>query len=204
LTPQTASRLAGVGHAIGRRLLGALAAAGRQVYVPASERGPTAEEFADAMAQVVSGVCVVTARGPDRRPHGLVATSFCSYSLEPPAVLVCLGRHGRARAAVASATGFGVHVLGGDQEDLARWVAAPGADRFDAVDWRWDGDVPALSCDHVVAYLRCSRAAVKRHGDHAIVIGCVERVDTAPREPLVYLRRRMDWRLRSVGDRQQA
>jgi len=36
------------------------------------------------------------------------------------------------------------------------------------------------------------------HGDHAVVIGDVERVELAPREPLVYRRRRMDWRLDAV------
>jgi flavin reductase (DIM6/NTAB) family NADH-FMN oxidoreductase RutF len=60
-----------------------------------------------------------------------------------------------------------------------------------------------LTLDHVVAYLRCGRAAIKRHGDHAIVIGEVQHVETAPHEPLVYLRRRMGWRLMpAAGGRQ--
>jgi flavin reductase ActVB len=150
------------------------------------------------MAELVSGVCVVTACGSDGEPYGLVATSLCSYSADPPAVLVCVGRNGRARAAVASAPAFGVHVLCGDQEEVARWFATAGADKFAAVDWEWDDDVPALTPGRVVAYLRCARAAVMWHGDHAVVIGDVERVETQPREPLVYRRRRMDWRLDPV------
>jgi len=156
------------------------------------------QQFADAMAELVSGVCAVTACGDDGEPYGLVATSLCSYSADPPAVLVCVGRSGRARCAVASATSFGVHVLGDDQGDIARWFATPGADKFAAVDWEWDDDVPALTPGRVVAYLRCTRAAVMWHGDHAVVIGDVERVELAPREPLVYRRRRMDWRLDAV------
>lgn len=91
----------------------------------------------------------------------------------------------------ASALEFGVHVLGGDHEDVARRFGAPGTHRFAAVDWHWDDGVPALTPGRVVAYLRCTRAAVMSHGDHSVVIGEVKRVETAPREPLVYLRRRM-------------
>jgi flavin reductase (DIM6/NTAB) family NADH-FMN oxidoreductase RutF len=39
--------------------------------------------------------------------------------------------------------------------------------------------------DDVVAYLRCVRVAVNRHGDHEIVIGEVERVETRAKEPLL-------------------
>lgn len=54
------------------------------------------------MAELVSGVCALTARGDDGEPYGLVATSLCSYSDDPPAVLVCVGRSGRARAAASA------------------------------------------------------------------------------------------------------
>jgi flavin reductase ActVB len=179
----------------GRHVFRALVAAGGQAQVVVPPPARPAREFADAMAELVSGVCVVTACGRDGEPYGLVATSLCAYSADPPAVLVCVGRDGRARAAVSSAPAFGVHVLCHDQEDIARWFATPGAEKFAAVDWSWDNGVPALAPDHLVAYLRCARATVKRHGDHDIVIGEVERVETALGEPLVYLRRRMDWRL---------
>jgi flavin reductase ActVB len=156
-------------------------------------------EFADAMAQLVSGVCVVTARRRDGGPSGLLATSICSYSADPPAILFCVGRHGRARAAILVARAFGVHVLRADRETVARRFALPGADRFAAVDWEWDAGVPALAADLVVAYFRCVTVAVKHHGDHAILIGEVTRVETGESEPLVYLRRRMDWRVQPTA-----
>jgi flavin reductase ActVB len=189
----------GLARAAGRHVYRALVAAGGQVQVlvPRPER-PT-RDFADAMAELASGVCVVTARGRDGEPYGLVATSLCSYSADPPAVLVCVGSSGRGRSAILSAPAFGVHVLCDEQEDVAHWFATPGADKFAAVDWSWDDGVPALTRNHVVAYLRCARVAVKRHGDHAIVIGEVERVSIEPSEPLVYLRRRMDWRLENIS-----
>ena len=155
--------------------------------------------FADAMARLVSGVCVVTARRCDGAPAGLLATSICSYSVDPPAVLVCVGRHGRARDAIVTERAFGVHLLRAGQEGLARRFATSGADRFEAVSWGWDGGVPALAPELLVAYLRCVRVAVKHHGDHAIVIGEVEHVESVPSEPLVYQRRRMDWRVQPAA-----
>jgi flavin reductase ActVB len=190
----------GLALAAGRHLFHALAAAGGQPQLLLQTREePLTGSFSDAMAELVSGVCIVTAAGRDGAPYGLLATSLCSYSSDPPTVLVCVGRRGRARTAVASAPAFAVHVLCDQDEDIAQWFATNGSDRFAAVDWSWDEGVPALAQDHVVAYLRCGRAAVKRHGDHAMVIGRVEHVETAPGEPLVYLRRRMDWRLESTG-----
>jgi flavin reductase ActVB len=189
----------GFARAAGRHIFHALAAAGGQPQLPVRARGkPLTDVFSDAMAELVSGVCIVTAAGRDGAPYGLLATSLCSYSAEPPTVLVCVGRHGRARRAITSARTFGVHVLCDQDEDVAQWFATNGSDRFSAVDWTWDEEVPALAQEHVLVYLRCGRVAVKRHGDHAIVIGRVERVETAPGEPLVYLRRRMDWRLEST------
>jgi flavin reductase ActVB len=183
-------------RAAGLHVFRALAAAGGQPQLqPPPEPEPQTREFVDAMAELVSGVCVVTAPGRDGRPYGLVATSLCSYSADPPVVLVCVGRRGRARTAVASAPAFGVHVLCDDQENIARWFATPGAEKFAAVDWSWDGPVPALADDHVVVYLRCNRVAGMRYGDHAVVIGEVRRVRTLPGEPLIHLRRRMTWRL---------
>ena len=196
------SRGLSLARAAKRHVFRALAAAGGQPQAAAAATAalePPTEQFAAAMSELVSGVCVVTARGRDGQPYGLVATSLCSYSADPPAVLVCVGRSGRARRAVASAGCFGVHVLCDGQEEVAHWFALPATDRFAAVDWEWDDGVPALARHHVVAYLRCQRAVVKPHGDHAVVIGEVDRVETVPREPLVYLRRRMDWRLDCAG-----
>jgi flavin reductase (DIM6/NTAB) family NADH-FMN oxidoreductase RutF len=156
--------------------------------------------FADAMARLVSGVCVVTARGRDGEPTGLLATSICSYSVDPPAVLVCVGRRGRARDAIVAERAFGVHLLRAGQQDLARRFALPGADRFAGVSWEWDAGVPALAPELLVAYVRCVRVAVKHHGDHAMVIGEVEHVESAASEPLVYQDRRMDWRVQPVAE----
>jgi flavin reductase ActVB len=48
------------------------------------------EGFRAAMAQLAGGVVVVSTEDTDGRPYGFTATSFCSVSMDPALVLVCL------------------------------------------------------------------------------------------------------------------
>src|SRR3712207_5352895 len=94
-----------------------------------------AELFRDAMAGLCSGVAVLTARRPDARPCGLVATSLSSFSAAPPSVLTSIGHASRCHHALAECEHFGVHLLRADQERLAHVFASLVEDKFDGVDW---------------------------------------------------------------------
>ena len=88
-----------------------------------------------------------------------------------------------------------MHLLRADEEPIARVFAGKGDDKFGGLDWRWDGDVPELA--GTIAYLRCRRSASFERYDHSILIGDLEGGRVADGEPLLYARRRMDWRLES-------
>jgi flavin reductase (DIM6/NTAB) family NADH-FMN oxidoreductase RutF len=152
-----------------------------------------AELFRDAMAGLCSGVAVLTARRPDAQPCGLVATSVSSFSAAPPSVLTSIGHASRCHHALAESAHFGVHLLRADQEQLAHVFASLVEDKFDGFDWAWDGDVPELR--GALAYLRCRRSALFELYDHSILIGDVVGGRREPGDPLVYLDRRMDWRV---------
>jgi flavin reductase (DIM6/NTAB) family NADH-FMN oxidoreductase RutF len=152
--------------------------------------------FRDAMASLASGVAILTARRADGGPCGLVATSISAYSAAPPSVLVSIGHVSRCHPALADGVEFGVHLLAANQEQLARTFADPAReDKFETVAWTWDGAVPELASDAWVAYLRCRRAARFDLYDHTILIGDVVTGRHNGGEPLVYLERRMGWRL---------
>jgi flavin reductase (DIM6/NTAB) family NADH-FMN oxidoreductase RutF len=151
------------------------------------------ELFREAMAGLCSGVAVLTARRPDARPCGLVATSVSSFSTAPPSVLTSIGHTSRCHHALAESEHFGVHLLRADQERLAHVFASLAEDKFDGLEWTWDSDVPVLA--GVLAYLRCRRSALFELYDHSILIGDVIGGRRGAGEPLVYLDRRMDWRL---------
>jgi flavin reductase (DIM6/NTAB) family NADH-FMN oxidoreductase RutF len=150
--------------------------------------------FREAMAALCSGVAVVTARSPDGEPCGLLATSVSSFSAAPPSVLASIGHASRCHNSLIESAEFGVHLLRADQEQLARVFADPVHEaKFGGLDWSWDEDVPELG--GVLAYLRCRRSALFELYDHSILIGDVMGGRRHAGEPLIYMDRRMDWRL---------
>jgi flavin reductase (DIM6/NTAB) family NADH-FMN oxidoreductase RutF len=162
--------------------------------VPDVSRPATvAELFRDAMSGLCAGVAVLTARRADGQPCGLVATSVSSFSAAPPSVLTSIGHVSRCHHALAESEHFGVHILSADQERLAHVFASLVEAKFDGVEWSWDEDVPEIA--GALAYLRCRRSALFELYDHSILIGDVIGGRHGSGEPLVYLDRRMDWRL---------
>jgi flavin reductase (DIM6/NTAB) family NADH-FMN oxidoreductase RutF len=150
--------------------------------------------FREAMTHLPSGVAVITARRPDGLPCGIAATSLTSYSAHPPSLLVSVWHGSRCHPTLETCERFGVHLLRSDEIEVAHAFAdRESPDKFAAVGWSWDGDVPEL--DGALAYLRCRRAANFVHYDHTALIGDLEGGRMEQGEPLVYARRRMDWLL---------
>jgi flavin reductase (DIM6/NTAB) family NADH-FMN oxidoreductase RutF len=157
------------------------------------------ELFVEAMTSLASGVAVVTTRKPNGDPCGLAVTAVSSYSAHPPSLLVSIAHVSRCHDALLDAPHFGVHILRADELALAhRFADREAEDKFEGLDWAWDGDVPELA--GTLAYLRCRRATNFVRYDHTIVIGDLEGGRLEPGEPLLYARRRMDWLLRREAE----
>lgn len=158
------------------------------------------QEFRHALTHWSTGVAVLTCRWQDQ-PYALTVTSFSSVSLDPPLVLVGIGKESRFHHPVTAAGAWTVSVLAGDQGDLARRFAARGrayATQFDDV-----ATTPAPSgapvLEGALVWLDCVTVAQHDAGDHTIVVG--EVLHTGPlsrtgvpaaespgREPLTYYR----------------
>jgi flavin reductase len=122
-----------------------------------------------------TGVTVVTVGG--ETPHGMTANSFTSVSLDPPLVLVCVGRNAVVHQ-ILSATGtFGVSVLAGHQETAARHFADRlrplGSAQFDAVDWQPGRHTSAPLVTGALARFECELWNTYDGGDHSIFVGKV-------------------------------
>lgn len=149
--------------------------------------------FADVMAELAAGVSLVTTRDGDR-PVGLLVTSMVAYTADPPSVLLSVAHSSRTHPPLCAGGRFGIHLLGAGQEALARVFASKSTDKFGAVAWSWDGEVPRV--EGALAYLRCETDAAFDHRDHTILVGRVEAVERALGvEPLLYWRREMTWRI---------
>lgn len=152
------------------------------------------QAFRDCLALWASGVTVITARD-DEGPLAITAASFSSLSLEPPLVLVCIDHNARSHDRLVAADGFLVHVLARAQEDLSVRFAKAGPEKWDGIDLP-DGPFGAPVLPLGVARLTCSRHDALEAGDHTILVGRVEDVETSGADPLVYWGRRY----RSVAD----
>lgn len=144
-------------------------------------------EFRNALSCFASGVTVVTSAADSRGPVGVTVSAFCSLSLDPPLVLVCLdNRTGCITHFTNPEAGFSINVLAADQGSLSDDFAGP-----QSFDLHGHGHVTGVTgapqLEGVVAALACRIHAVHDGGDHRIVVGRVEdvRVDRT-KAPLVY------------------
>ena len=155
--------------------------------------------FRDACSRFATGVCVVTALGPEG-PSGMTANAVSSLSLEPPLMVVCFALTARTLAAVRHSGRFAVHFLSHEQEDLAARFASklPEAQKFEGLDWEERDGVPALG--GCLAGIACEVGGLLPGGDHVIGVGEVTGLWHGEGEPLVFYRGGY-W---SLGDREAA
>ncbi|WP_418956467.1 flavin reductase family protein [Streptomyces tritici] len=140
------------------------------------------------LGHFASGVTVVAALAEDGRPAGLAVQSFASLSLDPPLVLLCVGRNSTSWPKVARAGRFGVSILAAEQRDVCAALGRPGPDKFAGLDWT-AGAQGAVHVDGALATLDCAVHAVHEAGDHLVVTARVLALDA--REdgtPLLYYR----------------
>ncbi|WP_238365855.1 flavin reductase family protein [Mesobacterium pallidum] len=149
-------------------------------FVPGHE---TLTDFRQALGRFATGVTVVTCTS-DMGPLGITANSFSSLSLDPPLVLWSPARSSRRFGAFCAARHFSVHVIGAEQEAIARHFSKQGHD-FTGLNWvAGETGVPHLA--GCIARFDCDKEAEYEGGDHAIIVGRVRRVVSRPGAPLVF------------------
>jgi len=148
-----------------------------------------ASEFRRVMGRWVSGVTIVTTRLPDGQPCGLTVSAFCSVSLEPPLVLVCVERFADSHACIRDAGFFAVNILDAERGEFLsrRFAAFSVSDKFDGIGYREESTgAPVL--EDSVAWIDCRVVESLPGGDHTIFLGEVIAADAVSGTPLVYYR----------------
>lgn len=153
-------------------------------------RRASAEDFRAAMARFPSGVVVVTTLDAEGEPRGFTASSFCSVSLRPPLILVCLANSADSFAAFTSCGPFAVSVLGREHDALATRFATKGANKFapGGLSLTPSG-LPSVA--GALVELDCEVHARHQAGDHMILIGrvSVARLGQDGSAPMVHYER---------------
>lgn len=145
------------------------------------------DEFRSVLGRFPSGVTVVTTKAPDDSDSGMTVSAFCSVSLEPPLVLICIEKTASAYDALTRSTGFVVNILSAAQEQLARRFAIVDIDRFEGVGYSRSQNGFAV-LDDALGLIECGTVGQHEAGDHTVIVGEVEAARAGSGTPLLYYR----------------
>lgn len=142
-------------------------------------------EFRRALSCFASGVNVVTTVDSAGGLHGLTVSAFCSVSLTPPLVLICIEKKTASHFAFGESRVFAVNILKDSQSNISEHFATPLSDKFTGIDYVLGIDgIPVL--EDTMASLECRIKDNFDGGDHSIFVGEVERSKVAVGSPLIY------------------
>jgi flavin reductase len=148
------------------------------------------EELRALMRRFPSGVAVVTVDVEGER-LGLTVGTLVALSLEPPLVGFAVNKQAALHELLRRADGFGVSLLGADQDALAQHFArgVPPIALWELVRMHPGERAPLL--DDALGWLECRLAAEHDVGDHTFFVGEVESVVAGEAQrPLLYVDQR--------------
>lgn len=145
----------------------------------------SSEEFRAALSRFASGVTVVTSVDGEGWPHGITVSAFCSVSLDPPLVLVCIEKLAGSHASLTESGRFSVNLLASGQQWISERFASLESDKF--------RDVPTATglsglplIEGCLASLECELRQAVDAGDHSVFIGEVMFARGDGDDPLLY------------------
>jgi flavin reductase (DIM6/NTAB) family NADH-FMN oxidoreductase RutF len=130
--------------------------------------------FRQVMGRFATGVTVVTTSNQETLA-GLTVNAFCSVSLNPPLILICVDLTSTACPAIRENGVFAVNMLTEKQEDLSRCFATPSAERYESF-CHASYHVAATGApiiDDTLAFIDAQVVAEYPAGDHVIFLGQV-------------------------------
>lgn len=129
-------------------------------------------KFRQVLGNYPTGVCAITAVTDEGERAAMIVGSFTSVSLDPPLVGFFPDRRSSTWPRIEKAGRFCVNVLGADQRDLCRQLAASGGDKYADVGFALsENGSPIL--DSAIAWIDCAIENVVEAGDHFLVLGRV-------------------------------
>jgi flavin reductase (DIM6/NTAB) family NADH-FMN oxidoreductase RutF len=132
-----------------------------------------------------SGVVAVCAE-IDGVPTGLAVSTFVPVSLDPPLVSFCVQNSSTTWPRLAAASHLGLSLLGIDQREVARSLAARTGDRFAGLELK-HGAGHAIFVGGASAWIEGTIDTKVPAGDHHVVILRIHRLATRDEvDPLVF------------------
>jgi 3-hydroxy-9,10-secoandrosta-1,3,5(10)-triene-9,17-dione monooxygenase reductase component len=152
------------------------------------------DHYRAVLGRFVTGITVVTTLD-GQQPFGTTVNSFSSVSLDPPLVLIAVGRERSIHPVIDRTHRFAVNILGEGGQALSDCFAgAPSGiprEAFCGAAWRI-GDAGQPLLDGAIAWIGCELERTIEAGDHTLYLGRVLELgaDDQQQWPLLYFRRR--------------
>jgi flavin reductase (DIM6/NTAB) family NADH-FMN oxidoreductase RutF len=175
---------------------------GASIAEPPSTAGASStgvhDLYREVLGRFVTGVTVVTAlddRGDTSQPWGTTVNAFSAVSIDPPIILVSVGRERSIGPILSRTRRFAVNILPEGSQDLSDCFAgAPSRlpkTAFCGAEYRIGRlGVPIL--ESAIAHVECESEREIEVGDHVIYLGRVVSMETHDVHglPLLYYRGR--------------
>ena len=145
------------------------------------------DTFRSVLGRFATGITIVTARDEEGHDHGMTISAFCSLSLDPPMVLVCVDHAASMHGLLLAHPRFGISILSSDQEEYSRRFAAEEFDRFDGIAYT-RGESGVVLLQDALAHLECGVVQHYDAGDHTIFVAEVHQAHPSDGRPLLYYR----------------
>lgn len=135
--------------------------------------------FRQVAGQFATGITVVTTRS-EGMLAGLTVNAFCSVSLDPPLVLVCVDLTSNTLPYIRESGIFAINILTSEHEHLSRSFATPTTDRYEHFCYANFHTAATGSpiIDGMLAFLDTRVVAEYPGGDHVIFLGEVVAMGT--------------------------
>jgi len=144
-------------------------------------------DFRSALSRFASGVTVVTTKDGEGKQFGITVSAFCSVSLDPPLVLICIEKITGSHHAFEESGRFTVNILASNETGISEHFASLIEDKFAGIEHAVDEHgIPILPGS--LATLQCRLFKSLDGGDHSIFLGEVEHVIVRDAEPLLYFK----------------
>jgi flavin reductase (DIM6/NTAB) family NADH-FMN oxidoreductase RutF len=145
------------------------------------------DTFRSVLGRFASGVTIATARDGAGVDHGMTVSAFCSVSLQPPLVLMCIDHTASMHDLLLTHPPVGISILSSEQETYSRHFADTDTKSFAGIPVI-RGETGVVLLEGALAHIECSLIDHSDGGDHTVFIAGVERAVAHQGRPLLYYR----------------
>ena len=139
----------------------------------------TSEMFRQVLGTFPTGVTIVTVKD-GKQKRGITVNSFCSVSLNPPLILICIGKDHNTHKLIKANGVFAVNILQKGQKELSERFSKVNKvkERFKGLS-TWVAVTGSPILEGCLAFIDCKVVSEYPGGDHTLFLARAEAIGSA-------------------------